>query len=447
MIELYVQHAYFAFQVIQVFLVTTLTSAASAAITTILEDPTSAKDLLSQNLPKASNFYLSYFLLQSLALGSSALVQYWSLWQFHVLQRFSHTPRKTYLRWHRLRRMHWGAIFPVYTNLGVIALSYALIAPIVLGFAAVGVGFLHVVFRYNLIFVYDSEVDTKGLVYPRALMHLLLGLYFSEICCIGLFSLKGAYIPTILMAILLVITGLVHSSLIDALGPLLRSLPKSLTKEEDDPLLTTNLEARRQARANDLASHFEQSVPNTDTDPSGPEPEPEPEHLPGSTRSTRIPEGAPGALNALSSGLTSLFKKSLKTSFPETQHPFDALLKFWQHLLCPSPAGPSNWFLRWLHPEIFSDYAVLRKMVPTDLPDPSYSDDIARDLYFHPSFTKKAPEVWIPRDPGGISEQEVRHCGKVIPTTDKHVSLNEEGGLKLDLDAVKIVFDIDRLRY
>jgi len=50
----------------------------------------------------------------------------------------------------------------------VITISYAMIAPIILGFAGVGTLFLHIAYRYNLIFVYDSEVDTRGLVYPRA---------------------------------------------------------------------------------------------------------------------------------------------------------------------------------------------------------------------------------------------------------------------------------------
>jgi calcium permeable stress-gated cation channel len=127
-IELYTQHAYFAFQVVQVFLITTLTSAASAAVTKLLEDPSTAKDLLSQNLPKASNFYLSYFLVQSLALGANGLVQWSNLFHFHVLQKFAKNPRKTYLRWHRLQRIHWGTVFPVYTNLGVIGMPAVLFA-------------------------------------------------------------------------------------------------------------------------------------------------------------------------------------------------------------------------------------------------------------------------------------------------------------------------------
>lgn len=102
-------------------MVTTLTSAASAAITKLIEDPTLAESLLSQNLPKASNFYLSYFLVQSLAIGSAAVLQTFNLFKFHVFQRFSNDPRRIYTKWHRLQRIHWGAVFPVYTNLGVIS--------------------------------------------------------------------------------------------------------------------------------------------------------------------------------------------------------------------------------------------------------------------------------------------------------------------------------------
>jgi calcium permeable stress-gated cation channel len=120
MIETYTQSAYFAFQVIQVFLVTTLTSAASAAITDVITNPLSAKDLLSANLPKASNFYLSYILIQSLALGATTLVQPFSLFRHQVLAKSLDNPRRRFKIWHSLRKIHWGSIFPLFTNLGVI---------------------------------------------------------------------------------------------------------------------------------------------------------------------------------------------------------------------------------------------------------------------------------------------------------------------------------------
>ncbi|ETI23483.1 hypothetical protein G647_05285 [Cladophialophora carrionii CBS 160.54] len=433
-IELYTQHAYFAFQVVQVFLITTLTSAASAAVTKLLADPTTAKDLLSQNLPKASNFYLSYFLLQSLALGAGALVQFGNLFHFHVFEKFSNNPRKTYLRWHRLQRIHWGGIFPVYTNLGVITLTYALIAPIILGFAIVGVGFLHIVFRYNLIYVYDSEIDTRGLVYPRALMQLLLGLYFSEICMIGLFSLRGAYVPVVLTAILLALTGLVHTSLIDALGPLLWSLPKSLTKEEDQHLLGSRATNGRSRHLEDAEQY--QQPHDFLNDEDG--------HVHGENRTL---EGADGAFSALGGGVKTMLTKKFKRELPEVDLGMAAVGGFWMRWISPDPSQESNFLLRWLHPEVYSDYTILRQMVPQDLPDPVYPEEIERDIYYPPSMMMKPPTLWIPRDPGGVSRQEVQHSEKALPTTDEHVTIDEKGQLTIDLDEPRLVFDIGRLRY
>jgi hypothetical protein len=314
------------------------------------------------------------------------------------------------------------------------ALTYALIAPIILGFAAVGVGFLHIVFRYNLIYVYDSEVDTKGLVYPRALMQLLLGLYFSEICMIGLFSLRGAYVPVVLTAILLVLTGLVHTSLIDALGPLLWSLPKSLTKEEDQHLLGSR---PRNGRTHDFedAEQYQQPVDFLND---------EHEHVDGESRAL---EGADGAFSALGGGVKTMLSKKFKQELPEVNLAMAAVGGFWMRWISPDPNQKSNFLLRWLHPEVYSDYTILRKMVPQDLPDPVYPEEIERDIYYPPSMMLKPPTLWIPRDPGGVSEQEVRHTEKALPATDEYVSIDEKGRLTINLGEPRLLFDIDRLRY
>ena len=120
-IELRVQNTYFLFQVIQVFLVTTLTSSASAAVASIIHDPSSATSLLSQNLPKASNFYISYFILQGLAISSGAVLQLVGVILYKVLGKFlDSTPRKMYKRFATLSGLGWGTVFPVYTLLTTI---------------------------------------------------------------------------------------------------------------------------------------------------------------------------------------------------------------------------------------------------------------------------------------------------------------------------------------
>ena len=120
-VELKTQTSYFIFQVVQVFLVVTVASSASAVGAKIASDPGSATSLLAQNLPKASNFYISYFILQGLSISSQAVLQLTGVIVFLILGKvLDNTPRKMYKRWITLSGLGWGTVFPAYALLTVI---------------------------------------------------------------------------------------------------------------------------------------------------------------------------------------------------------------------------------------------------------------------------------------------------------------------------------------
>ncbi|CAI4214972.1 unnamed protein product [Parascedosporium putredinis] len=323
MIELFVQNAYFAFQVVQVFLITTITSAASGAVTAILKDPMSVKDLLSENLPKSSNFYISYILMQCLAAGANALVHVFEIVRHHLMSKRLESPRMKFTVWHRVRRIHWGGVFPVFTNMGVISISYACISPLVLGFASAGMYVIYLVYRYNLLYIYNTEIDTRGLVYPRALMQLLVGVYLAEICMIGLFALRSAFVPMVVMIAFLVL-------------------------------------------------------------------------------SLKGPADAIGLTAAL------------------------GYVNYW---IRPDRTVKPNFVLRWLHPGIFDDFVTLQKMLPPNMPDPTefYPEDYTHHAYWPPVMTTPMETLWIPRDKGGVSRQEVKHSSEVIDITDEGAWLDKNG--------------------
>ena len=120
-VELRTQNFYFAFQVVQVFLVQTLASAATTVAPKIVQDPSSAPTLLAKNLPRAGGFYISYFIVQGLTFSSGALLQIVGLILFRLLGRFlDNTPRKIFKRFVTLSGLGWGTVFPLYTLLIVI---------------------------------------------------------------------------------------------------------------------------------------------------------------------------------------------------------------------------------------------------------------------------------------------------------------------------------------
>ncbi len=101
-----------------------------------------------------------------------------------------------------------------------------------MGFAFIGLWLFYLAYRYNLLFVNTSIVDTKGFVYVKALKHTLVGCYLAVICLIGLFGIQYAPAPLVLMIVFLVFMILYHISLNNAIDPLLHYLPRSLEAEE-----------------------------------------------------------------------------------------------------------------------------------------------------------------------------------------------------------------------
>lgn len=443
MVELFVQKAYFAFQVVQVFLITTLTSAASAAFTKILENPIGIKDVLAENLPMASNFYLSYILIQCLASSGATLLQAFNLIRHHLLARMSVNPRAQYATWRKLPPARWGGIFPVFANMGVIALSYACIAPLILIFAAGGMMAMQFVWRYNIIYVFDSGLDSKGLFYPHALLHLTVGLYLAEICLIGLFALHLAFGPLAMMIIFLLFTGLVHVSLMQAIMPLLQNLPQTLALEaeiqQEDKVAAERAKLQATARTDgeggptgaassyyDPEQAFGEEGARVDHDDDEDEEEEEDEDE-ATTTNDRALEGASGVKAALGEW----FKSSTRSKFQEQAESLGMtkmMDSFRQWMGQKKSDGSPGFLARWLHPEEYEDFIALRRLIPPDsLPNIEYPDDHKYCDYLPPETWMPKPTLWIPRDEARVSRQEVAHSRKYTPISDIGASLDEKG--------------------
>ena len=120
-IELTVQSTYFTFLFVQVFLVVSISSGITTTITQLANQPYNIPSLLAANLPKASNYFFSYLLLQALSVSSGALLQVGSIFAWFILAPLlDSTARQKWKRQIDLPTVQWGTFFPVYTNLAAI---------------------------------------------------------------------------------------------------------------------------------------------------------------------------------------------------------------------------------------------------------------------------------------------------------------------------------------
>ncbi|KAL3229778.1 Phosphate metabolism protein 7 [Nakaseomyces bracarensis] len=222
------QKWYYAFQVIQTFIITTATSSASSTVTAIMSDPGSAMTLLANNLPKSSNFYITYFLLQGLTVPTSQLLQAANLILSKFLGRFlDTTPRQKWNRYNNLSKPSWGVIYPQVEVLVCIMISYIIIAPIILVFSTIMFLFLYLSNLYNLNFVKGFSFDLKGRNYVRALLQVFVGIYLSEVCLLGLFIMGKAWGPLVLECFWIAVTALCHIYIKRRFLPLIDAVPLS----------------------------------------------------------------------------------------------------------------------------------------------------------------------------------------------------------------------------
>ncbi|WYZ46262.1 hypothetical protein EsH8_IX_000487 [Colletotrichum jinshuiense] len=383
-VELFTQNAYFWFQLIQVFLVMTIAGSAITTIRAFAENPGSIFSILSSQLPKASSFYVSYFIVQGITLATGVLTQVVGFAIFVVLLKFlTNTPRALYNKWSTLAAISWGSVLPVYTTISVISITYAVIAPLMLFFSTIGIGLFYLAYRYNILFVTDTKVDTRGLLYPRALKQLFAGVYLAEICLIGLFAVSVAIGPLVLMVIFFIFSILFHLTMNSVLDPLLYTLPRSLQVEEES---------------------LNADVEGIDRKDSG--------------------RGVSEEQNGES---TNLFKK-----IPNVR-------KF-------APGGDENVVAkggnivtRFLKPWIFADYLTLRQLVPHDAAsiDEMYPGAIQDNAYYPPSVSSLPPLLWIPEDSAGVSKHEIAQTSKIIPITDEGCQLDEKNKLVWDSEGAR----------
>jgi hypothetical protein len=249
--------------------------------------------------------------------------------------------------------------------------------------------FFYFAWRYNVLFVTDTQIDTRGLIYPRALKQLFTGIYLAEICMIGLFGASVAPGPLVLMVVFLIFTVLFHISLNSALNPLLYNLPQSILAEEESRRIDT--EAARGVDGGQPGYNGGSNGHNGNNIA----------HL-------------PSADSAI---------KDIREA--QTMH--------------TSNGKKPNFIVKFLKPWVYSDYLALRALVPLGVLDYNnlYSDEVAHNAYYPPTVNSPTPLLWIPSDAAGISKQEIAHTSKVIPITDEGCELNEKGKLVWDREGTR----------
>lgn len=385
-VEMYTQNAYYGFLVINSFVVITLASSATSVVTQIIDEPTSALNLLANNLPKASNFFISYVILQGLTITGSGLFQVVGLFLYYILGALlDKTLTKKWARYTGLGTMAYGTTFPVYTNLATIILAYSIISPLILAFGAFAFVLVFIAFSYNMTYVFVEGSDNRGMHYPRALFQTFTGIYLGQICMLGIFVVGKGWGPIILQAIGLGFTVFSHISLSKSFDGLLKVVSLDVMRPLDGTSVTPSF---------DGTTDYKRKV------------------------------------------LDRKIKHENEVKHESTSDDIEMNLQKPIHSLVPLLADrdfktleSNNILMRFFRPDVFLNFRHAAKILPdTYNTAPPPVDD--KNAYNNPIISARPRTIWIPHDPMGLSQKEIDNAKGVIHMSDTNSKFTSKGTIK-----------------
>ncbi|TID14844.1 hypothetical protein CANINC_004515 [Pichia inconspicua] len=449
-LDFWTQQWFFGFQVIQVFIVTTGTSAASSVVTSIIDDPSQAMMMLSEQLPPASNFYISYMLLQGLSISSGMLAQITGLILSFIIGRvFDKTPRQKWNRDIQLSSPSWGVMYGSFGLFTVIMLCYAIIAPIIIVFTSIAFILIAIAQMYSLVYVSGHTVDNRGRNYPLALFEVFVGVYLAEICLIGLFVMQKNWPCVVLESVWLALTVLAHLYLRRQFEPVLDTVPlgvingayaqKDLGRAEIIEVGQNYLNEDSNSNGydnNTLKANEDYSENTSNRKQDEYSETKKAESLGGTleksnTHSTKVDNSLNEPYHEMNSSLN-------KTSGFEVQNkegvePMENL----QGLPDGSKLGMREAIKRFFKPKNYTDYSFYKPFMP-DFWDYPISKQLTCDLDYQPPEIgdSKRPILWIARDELGLSSEIKSICKSYnVDCEDSDAVYNDKGKVTLLPDA------------
>lgn len=379
--ESFTQTAYFYFLVVNGFLVTALASSAASTVVAIIDEPSDTLSILAQSLPKSSNFYISYLILQGLSVAGGSLFQVVTFILFFVLGAIlDKTLRKKWARFSVLGTMSWGTTFPLFTLLATITIAFSIIAPLILIFACGAFLLIYIAYCHNLTYCFVESSDLHGSHYPVALFHTFTGLYLGNLCLLGIFIVGKGWGPIVIQVITLSITVFAHAQMKIAFEKLLEVVPIDCMRPLDGKTATVSFKGHT-----DYAEKF--------------------------------------STNSKAARNDKFDADKINQDLLETGNHGGHLVPLMADRDFKSTKS-ANFIVRWLRPDVYLNFRNAKKMIPACYNEVlPYEDNV--HAYDAPNILAGMPLLWIPRDPYGWSTEQIEENKDIVAMLDENSGFNE----------------------
>ncbi|KAI3418534.1 uncharacterized protein J3R85_013741 [Psidium guajava] len=248
MLERRTASKYYLFMLVNVFLGSIVTGTAFEQLRAFLHQaPAQIPRTIGVSIPMKATFFITYIMVDGWAGIAGEILRLKPLIIFHLKNMFLVKTERD-----REKAMYPGSVdFPetlpsleLYFLLGIV---YAVVTPILLPFILVFFAFAYLVYRHQIINVYNQRYESAAAFWPHVHSRIIAGLLISQLLLLGLLSTKKAAHSTPLLVILPILTLSFHKYCKHRFEPAFRKYPleeamaKDIAERDAEPGL--NLEA------------------------------------------------------------------------------------------------------------------------------------------------------------------------------------------------------------
>ncbi|KDO58806.1 hypothetical protein CISIN_1g040696mg [Citrus sinensis] len=247
---------YYYFMLVNVFLGSIATGTAFEQLDSFLhQSPTQIPRTIGVSIPMKATFFITYIMVDGWAGIASEILRLKPLVIFHLKNLFLVKTERD-----REKAMDPGSVdFPetipslqLYFLLGIV---YAVITPILLPFTLVFFGLAYLVYRHQIINVYNQQYESAGAFWPHVHSRIIASLLLSQLLLLGLLSTKEAANSTPFLVVLPILTLAFHKYCKSRFEPAFRKYPIEEAMAKDRLDRTTEPEINLKAYLADAYLH------------------------------------------------------------------------------------------------------------------------------------------------------------------------------------------------
>ncbi|KAG4117087.1 hypothetical protein ERO13_D12G206800v2 [Gossypium hirsutum] len=217
---------YYYFMLVNVFLGSIVTGTAFQQLHSFLhQPPTQIPRTIGVSIPMKATFFITYIMVDGWAGIAGEILRLKPLVIFHLKNMFLVKTERD-----REMAMDPGSVdYPetlpslqLYFLLGIV---YAVVTPILLPFILVFFAFAYLVYRHQIINVYNPQYESGAAFWPHVHSRIIASLLISQLLLMGLLSTKEAANSTPLLVILPILTLSFHKYCKSRFEPAFRKHP------------------------------------------------------------------------------------------------------------------------------------------------------------------------------------------------------------------------------